>query len=258
MRCASLFPLLLALATVAGCDKGGDKRGMPSSQAWKPPAPQASEVDQTGGAAGRSRGGSHGAGDSDDQAPGDGVDQGAGEDAAAGEEGGADPHAGMQLDGGTDPHAGLDMSGGEAEGEAAGGEEDPKMASIESPDPDRPIDANKYLRGTIRADAKVAAGIRPGAVLFLSARPIDPASGEVTGSPVAVARLDVSELPMPFELSERDAMAAGTRFEGDVLISARIDGDAEARTREPGDVEGQLRAHIPARGLDLVLDSLLR
>ncbi|HKE16457.1 MAG TPA: hypothetical protein VKB80_16405 [Kofleriaceae bacterium] len=250
MRRASLFPLLLVLATVSGCDKGGDKRGMPSSQSWKPPAPQASEVDQTGGAVGRSRGGSHGAGEGDDQ--------GAGAGAAPDDEGGVDPHAGMQQDGGVDPHAGLDMSGGEAEGEAAGGEEDPKMASIESPDPDRPIDANKYLRGTIRADAKVAAGIRPGAVLFLSAWPIDPASGEVTGSPVAVARLDVSRLPMPFELSERDAMAAGTRFEGDVLISARIDGDAEARTKEPGDVEGQLRAHVPAKGLDLVLDSLLR
>jgi hypothetical protein len=53
-------------------------------------------------------------------------------------------------------------------------------------------------------------------------------------------------------------MAAGTRFDGDVVITARVDGDGEARTKEPGDVEGRVQARVPAKDLDLVLDTALR
>jgi hypothetical protein len=63
---------------------------------------------------------------------------------------------------------------------------------------------------------------------------------------------------MPFELTERDVMTAGTRFDGEVLIRARVDGDGEARTKLPGDVEGSLRARVPSQNLDLVLDTPLR
>jgi hypothetical protein len=177
------------------------------------------------------------------------------------EGGGADPHAGLDMGGqGADPHAGLDMGGQGADPHAGldMGEEDPAMAALQPPDPDRKIDETKFLRGTIRADTKVAGGIKSGAVMFLSAVPIEPSTGEVLGAPVAVARLDVDKLPMPFELTERNAMAAGTRFEGDVMITAWIDGDGEARTKEPGDVEGRLRARIPSGKLDLVLDTALR
>jgi hypothetical protein len=174
---------------------------------------------------------------------------------------GADPHAGLDMGGqGADPHAGLDMGGQGADPHAGldMGEEDPAMAALQPPDPDRKIDETKFLRGTIRADAKLAGGIKSGAVMFLSAVPIEPSTGEVLGAPVAVARLDVDKLPMPFELTERNAMAAGTRFEGDVMITAWIDGDREARTKEPGDVEGRLRARIPSGKLELVLDTALR
>jgi hypothetical protein len=240
VRCASSVLLILALAAAAGCDKDGEPRGTPPAAGWKSPAEKASQVSAGGGGST-----SHDAADGGFAGGGDGD--------------GADPHA--------DPHAGLDMGGGQGAGDGAdphagldmgGGEEDPEMAAVEPPDPDRPIDESKFLRGRIRADAKVASAIERGAVLFLSAWPIDAASGEVIGSPVAVARLEVGELPIRFDLSERNAMAAGTRFEGDVLIVARVDGDGEARTKEPGDVEGQLRARVPARNLELVLDTALR
>ena len=227
-----LVPILLAQS---GCDRDTEPRGLPSVSAWKSPEAKQSEVDRGGGPSAEQPG--------------------------AGQPGADDPHAGMQMEG-SDPHAGLDMGGqGGADPHAGldmGGAEDPAMAAMQPPDPDRKIDASKFLRGTIRADAKVAAGIDSGAVLFLSAVPVDPATGEVLGAPVAVARLEVGKLPMRFELTERDAMAAGTRFEGDVLITAWVDGDGEARTKEPGDVEGRLRARVPARGLDLVLDTALR
>jgi hypothetical protein len=234
VRCARSRLLVLSTLAAAACQSSGDApRGMPPPSAWKPPTPQPSVVEP--GAGGRAQ-----SGDDPRVAPSD--DPHAGLDMASGQ---SDPHASATGD--QDPHAGLDM-----------GEEDPAMAGMEAPDPNRPIDPNKFLRGVIRAGKDMEAGIRPGAVLFLSAWPIEPTTGEVLGSPVAVAKMDIQKLPMKFELSERDVMVAGTRFEGEVLISARVDGDGEARTKEPGDVEGRMRARIPAKDLDLVLDTALR
>ncbi|HLU68437.1 MAG TPA: hypothetical protein VKZ63_19265 [Kofleriaceae bacterium] len=157
---------------------------------------------------------------------------------------GGDPHAGLDMGGAGDPHAGLDM----------------EMAGLEPPDPDRPIDQSKFLRGRIRAagDAAGAPGLVKGAIVFLSAWPIDPATGESLGAPVAVDKLELGELPMEFQLDERHMMVKGTRFEGTVLLRAHVDGDGEARTREPGDVEGTVKATIPSTGIDLVLDTVLR
>jgi hypothetical protein len=235
----SLLVLTLVLvmpAAAVGCDRRGDeRRGLPPASAWKAPAAQASQIEGAGRPEGEEAGEEAGSAD-----PHAGLDMG--------REG--DPHASPTGD--QDPHANLDMGDGGGEGA------DPDMAGLKAPDPDRPIDESKFLRGTIRVGKDISAAIRPGSVLFLSARPIDPATGETLGAPLAVAKLAVDKLPMPFELTERDMMVGGTRFEGEVLISARVDGDGEARTKEPGDVEGRMRTRIPAKGLDLVLDTALR
>lgn len=241
MRFARTLPVIaLSVAALAGCGREhDDQRALPAATAWKPPPPRPSQVE--GGA---------GAGRVDD--PHAGLDSG------------GDPHAGLDVGqsggshasptGDQDPHAGLDMDG---EGARTDGG-DPAMAGMSAPDPDRPIDASKFLRGTIRAGSQVGDAVKLGAVLFLSAWPIDPNTGDVLGSPVAVAKVVVEKLPMPFELTERDVMTAGTRFDGEVLIRARVDGDGEARTKLPGDVEGSLRARVPSQDLDLVLDTPLR
>jgi hypothetical protein len=132
------------------------------------------------------------------------------------------------------------------------------MAGLSPPDPAQPVDRSKFLRGKIVATDATRAMIKPGAILFLSVRPIEPTSGEVVGSPLAVDRIDVASLPLEFALDGGKAMSAGTAFEGDVVIVARIDGDGEAKTKEPGDVEGTLRAKIPADNLTLELDTVLR
>src|SRR6266511_2219548 len=114
----------------------------------------------------------------------------------AGEEPTDDPHAGLDMggeadprasrDGDQDPHADLDMGEmGDGAGEEGGDGADPDMAGLKAPDP---------------------------------ARPIDPATGQTLGAPLAVAKLTVDKLPAPFELTERDMMVRGTRFEGDVLV----------------------------------------
>jgi hypothetical protein len=243
--------VMAALLGASACEKEEGGRGTPPPSAWKPPPAESAAV--PAGAGARASGGDAGAGD-----PHAGMNLG----------GAGDPHAGMDLGGAADPHAGVDMS--EAHSSPTGdqdphanldmgsGDTDPQMAAMDPPDPDRPIDKTKFLRGNIRAKADVASAIKPGSVLFLSAWPVDPNTGEVLGAPVAVAKLTTDKLPVAFELSERDAMAAGTKFAGDVIITARVDGDGEARTKEPGDVEGRVQARIPAKGIDLILDTALR
>jgi hypothetical protein len=231
-----LFALLASSRLILACDDGA-KRVPPAAQ-WKPPDVEPSVVgtDVTGGGA---RDAHRGAGQRPSRSPhdGDGPHRMEGEDAE-------DPHAGLGIDTG-DPHAGMDM----------GAEDD--LGGLEPPDPDRPIDPKKFLRGRIRAGAK-AGTIAPGAIVFVSAWPIDKATGEVLGSPLAVEKLTADKMPLEFRLDERNMMVKGTRFEGDVLIVARIDKDGEARTKEPGDIEGRLRARVPADKLDLVLDTVLR
>jgi hypothetical protein len=244
-RALTVTMMVVAALLLSACQRDEGTRGTPPPSAWKPPPAESAALAEGGARASAS-------------------DAGAGDPHA----GAGDPHAGLDLGGAGDPHAGIDMSEphssptGDQDPHAnldmGSGESDPQMAAMDPPDPDRPIDANKFLRGKIRADAQVADAIKSGAVLFLSAWPVDPSTGEVLGAPVAVAKLTVDKLPAEFELSEHDAMAAGTRFDGDVVITARVDGDGEARTKEPGDVEGRVQARIPAKGLDLVLDTALR
>jgi hypothetical protein len=158
----------------------------------------------------------------------------------------ANPHAGMDPHGGANPHAGMDPHGGAN-----------PLAGFDPPDPNRAIDPNRYLRGAIRPLDEVAGNIERGDIIFVSVKPIDPASGEVVGGTIAAERLIVGEFPLAFSLSEQNLMVAGTSFEGHVVIEARVDSDGEALTRLPGDVEGAVRAEIPAAELDLVLDSII-
>jgi hypothetical protein len=167
------------------------------------------------------------------------------EGSGANPHGGADPHAGLPKD---DPHAGLNigMPG-----------QNPGLPQLPPPDPSRPIDSSKFVEGKIVATEKTEKLIKPGAILFLSLRPIDPATGEVIGSPLAVDRIDIDKLPKTFRLDETKAMSAGTQFQGHVIVVARVDSDGDAITKMSGDVEGTVQAKIPAKDLTLTLDRVL-
>ena len=168
--------------------------------------------------------------------------------------GGADPHAGLDM-GGADPHAGLDMGGADPH---AGLDMGGNPGGLEAPDPNRAIDPSKFVKGTLSASPATASLIKPGAIIFISVRPINKATGESLGAPLAVDRLDVTCLPIDFHLSGAQTMVAGTRFEGDVMIYARFDSDGEASSTLPGDIEGRLETTIPAEGLSLVLDTIVK
>ncbi|HKA90236.1 MAG TPA: hypothetical protein VKE22_21390 [Haliangiales bacterium] len=131
---------------------------------------------------------------------------------------------------------------------------DPRQRMPEPAD----VDPTQVLEGVIDVAPELAAEVKPGDVIFLSAKAIDAATGQIVRTPIAVDRLEVAKLPMPFRLTGANVMMQGAAFKGDVAIVARIDRDRDAITRAPGDIEGTLRVTIPAKGLRLVLDTPVR
>jgi hypothetical protein len=167
------------------------------------------------------------------------------------------PHAGLDMGGDGDPnnpHAGLDMTGGNPH--TAGGGTDVTKLGLSAPDPDRPIDPGHRIAGTITVDAKAKAHVRSGTSVFLLVKRAG-ADGQPSGPPLAVDKLTWSGDGMAFELTEEQAMVAGTDLTGEVVVMARYDQDSDALSRQPGDVTGQLKVKIPADHVVLVLDTVL-
>jgi hypothetical protein len=145
-----------------------------------------------------------------------------------------DPHAGIPMD---DPHAGVDMTG---------------PGGLPAPDPDRPVDPTKFVKGTITLGKGVTA---PGAgVIYLSVRPAD-AQGKQAGPPLAVLDLPAA-VPASFAVSGADAMIGGTEFSGRVLVRAFWDQDGDVDTKQPGDLSGEVLGTIPVGDLELTLDTV--
>jgi hypothetical protein len=168
----------------------------------------------------------------------------------------SNPHAGLDMSGEggdpSDPHAGLDMS----RNPHAGGGTDVTKMGLAAPDPDRPIDPNHRIAGTISVDAKAKDHARPGTSLFLIVKRAGP-DGAPSGPPLAVDKLSWRDGGVPFELTDAQAMVAGTELSGDVIVMARYDQDSDALSKEPGDITGQARVKIPAEHVKLALDTVL-
>jgi hypothetical protein len=119
------------------------------------------------------------------------------------------------------------------------------------------FDPKTVLSGVIKLDAKLKDKVKAGDVIFLVARQYnsDPA---IQGPPLAVRRLVAQTFPMPFSLDSRDAMLAGTKLSGKVVVTARVDKDGDAMTKLPGDVIGQSKATEPPSAKVVVdLDKVL-
>ncbi len=167
----------------------------------------------------------------------------------------ADPRGGMPMGtganphGGGDPHAGMDMGGGAgANPHGAGG----MQGTMPAPGP---IDPASVIEGTIEASAALAGKVKPGDVVFLSLKAVDPATGEIRRGPLAVDRIEIKQLPQAFTLSNQNQMMAGTKIEGQVAVTVRIDRDADAMTRAAGDLEGIVKTTPPQKGLKVVIDT---
>lgn len=172
---------------------------------------------------------------------------------------GDDPHAGMGIDtgaGGGDPHAGLDMGGGDPHAGMGGGSIDVTQLGLAPPDPTRKIDPSRRVKGTIRVAAAAKGRVAPNGAVFIVIRRAG-TDGQPTGSVLAVEKLTWTGDAIPFELTEANAMSAGTELTGDVVVMARYDQDSDAISKQPGDVTGQARAKVPTDQLVLTLDTVL-
>ncbi len=168
----------------------------------------------------------------------------------------SNPHAGLDMGDPSNPHAGLDMNGdGEPDNPHGGGTDVTKLG-LEAPDPDRPIDPSHRIAGTIGVDPKAKDKLKPGTSVFLIVKRAG-ADGAPSGPPLAVDKLTWTGDGMAFELTEAQAMVAGTDLSGDVVVMARYDQDSDALSRQPGDVTGQVRVKIPAEHVKLMLDTVL-
>ena len=161
------------------------------------------------------------------------------------------PHAGV-AGANADPHAGVPGAPG------AQGGTNVEALGLEAPSTDRAIDPNKYIKGSIKPTEETKVGIPTGAVIFVSVKRANPETGEPQGAPLAVKRLRLSTWPVWFNLTEEDAMIAGTRFEGEVVVIAWADQDQDAMSKMPGDVVGQVKTTIPAKDVEIRLDTVLK
>lgn len=103
------------------------------------------------------------------------------------------------------------------------------------------------IAGTIRVAPDLTARVQEGFVLFVIAR-------KAAGPPFAVRRIVAPRFPLPYRLGPEDVMMAGSAFEGEVRMSARISrtGSSAAQT---GDLEGDhpTPVRVGARDVDIVI-----
>lgn len=160
----------------------------------------------------------------------------------------SNPHAGLDMGGDpSDPHAGLDMGGGGT---------DVTKLGLAAPDPDRKIDPDHRVTGLVAVDTKAKDRVKPGTAVFLIVKRAG-AGGAPSGPPLAVDKLTWTAGGVPFELTDAEAMVAGTELSGDVVLMARYDQDSDALSKQPGDITGQVRVTIPADNVKLSLDTVL-
>jgi hypothetical protein len=240
--------LVLAMLLVTmGCGKKA-KQGLPPAEDWDQTSAAGAMVSMDKGTRPRTMG-KRGANPHAGVPGAPPLDDGAG---------GGDPHAGMDMGGG-DPHAGMDMGGGNPHAgmDMGGGGVDVTQLGIPPPDPNRKIDSTRRVKGVIKVHAKAKDRVKANGAIFIVVKRAG-ADGQPTGSPLAVEKLDWSASgALAFELTEANAMSAGTELGGDVIVTARYDQDSDAISKQPGDVTGQTRVKVPADNVEVLLDTIL-
>ena len=125
-----------------------------------------------------------------------------------------------------------------------------------APDPDREIDPSHRIKGVIKLRGKAKDHAKQGGALFVIAKQAGP-DGAPAGPPLAVEKLTWRGEQIAFELTEANAMIAGTSLTGDVIVTVHYDQDGDALTKQPGDILGTLRVKVPADGATIYLDDVV-
>lgn len=93
------------------------------------------------------------------------------------------------------------------------------------------------ISGTVTLAPALAGKVQDTAVLFLILR-------KASGPPFAVKRFASPRFPLDYRIGAADVMMAGSRFEGEVRVSARVSQSGSAGPAQPGDLEGEHAAPV--------------
>lgn len=170
----------------------------------------------------------------------------------------ANPHAQANPHGGTGAAPAMPPGHPPIDNPHGGGSPDVAAMGLPPPDPNRPINPNNRIKGVIKAHAKAKDRMAAGGAIFLIVKRAGADGAPLPGPPLAVDKLTWSKDELPFELTEKQAMIAGTELTGDVVVTARYDQDGDAISKQPGDVSGSVRVKVPADKVALTLDDVLQ
>jgi len=104
------------------------------------------------------------------------------------------------------------------------------------------------LGGTISVTPELRGRLAAGDTLFIILR-------KGPGPPFAVKRIRGPQFPVRYQMGAENVMMAGTPFEGQVTVSARVSKKGGAGPAERGDLEGEHSGPVAvgARGVDIVI-----
>ncbi|MBS1984337.1 MAG: hypothetical protein JST16_09195 [Bdellovibrionales bacterium] len=87
-----------------------------------------------------------------------------------------------------------------------------------------------YVQGTINVSATLPLDVTQRALFIIAKSPAG-------GPPVAVKKIDSPKFPMTFMLSPVNNMVGADFYEGDLVLTVRLDKDGVAGPKQPEDVE---------------------
>jgi cytochrome c-type biogenesis protein CcmH len=104
------------------------------------------------------------------------------------------------------------------------------------------------IGGTIAVAAELRGRLTAGDTLFIILR-------KGPGPPFAVKRMDGPQFPVRYQVGPEDVMMAGSSFEGQVTVSARLSRVGGAGPPQPGDLEGEHPGPVTigVGGVDIVI-----
>ena len=104
------------------------------------------------------------------------------------------------------------------------------------------------ISGTVILAPELAGKVREASVVFLIVR-------KASGPPYAVKRFPSPRFPLDYRIGAADVMMAGSPFEGEVRVSARVSQSGSAGPAQPGDLEGEHAApvQVGARNVNVTI-----
>jgi hypothetical protein len=112
------------------------------------------------------------------------------------------------------------------------------------------------ITGSIVLSPAVAKARPKGGTLYLVARRISD-NPTARGTLIAVRKLPATKFPLPFSLTAADMPFQNGPFDGDLVLTARIDQDGDPLTHEKGDVYGSLpKVPVGSHDVKLALDQV--